>query len=120
MATQPGQLRLGDRTAGWEAVQHRPPRRVQRISWPEGLPVEETPAAPQTDGAARTKPRRQRGQPAPDDVQAEASAQDEEAPAAREASAQEEVAPAAREASAQEEEAPATEGEAEPEGESES
>ena len=79
---------------------------VQRISWPAGLPVEETPEVPETDGAAPAKRRRQRADAAADDAQAEKSAPEEVS--------------APEEASAPEEEAPATENEAEPEGESES
>jgi len=69
---------------------------VQRISWPEGLPVEEVPEPAETDGATPAKPKRQR--------------------AAKEASAAE----AAEEASAPEVEAGVVEERAEPEGESES
>ena len=75
---------------------------VQRISWPDGLPVEEAPEASETDGSSPTKPRRQRAQATADD--------------GREASVQQE-SPAGE---SEEEGAPATEGEAEPEGESES
>jgi large subunit ribosomal protein L15 len=71
---------------------------AQRISWPDGLPVEETSEA-ETDGSAPAKPKRQRAQAAAD--------ADEEASAPGEPSA--EVA-----------EARATESETEPEGESES
>ena len=77
---------------------------AQRISWPDGLPLEEAPEASETDGAApSTKPKRQRTQATTDDGE-EASVQEEGSAA--------EV----------EEEHPASESEseAEPEGESES
>jgi len=75
---------------------------AQRISWPDGLPLEEAPEASETDGAApSTKPKRQRTQATTDDGE-EASVQEEGSAA--------EV----------EEEQPASESEAEPEGESES
>ena len=80
---------------------------VQRISWPEGLPVDETTEISQTDGAAPAKRRRQRADAAVED--AEVAAGD---------AASEESAP--DDASAPAEEAPAAEDEAEPEGESES
>jgi large subunit ribosomal protein L15 len=76
---------------------------AQRISWPDGLPVEETPEA-ETDGSARDKPKRKRAKAAAD--------------AGEKASAPEETS--ADEAGQAEAEAPATENEAEPEGESES
>jgi large subunit ribosomal protein L15 len=76
---------------------------VQRITWPDGLPVEETPEA-ETDGAAPSKPKRKRPQAAAD--------------AGKEASVREEAP--TEEATEAEEEAPDTESEAEPEGESES
>jgi large subunit ribosomal protein L15 len=79
---------------------------AQRISWPDGQPVEETPEA-ETDGAAPAKPKRKRAR-----ASAEAG---EEASAPAEASAPEEAS--AEEA---EEETPANQSEAEPEGESES
>jgi len=75
---------------------------AQRISWPDGLPVEETPETAETDAGASAKPKRQRAQTAADEGE-EASAQEE-------TSAEE----------AEEEEAPATESEADQEGESES
>ena len=76
---------------------------AQRISWPDGLPVEETPEA-ETDGSARDKPKRKRAKAVAD--------ADEEASAPEETSADE--------AGQAEAEAPATENEAEPESESES
>ena len=76
---------------------------AQRITWPDGLPVEETPEA-ETDGAAPKKPKRKRAQVAAD--------------AGEEASAPDEAT--AAESTKAEEEAPATESEAELEGESES
>ena len=79
---------------------------VQRISWPDGLPVEETHEASETDGEAPAKRRRQRAQAAVDDADASDNAQGEES--------------ALEEASAPEGEAPATENAPKPEGESES
>jgi len=76
---------------------------AQRISWPDGLPVEETPGA-ETDGSARDKPKRKRAKAAAD--------------AGEKASAPEETS--ADDAGQAEAEAPAAENEAEPESESES
>ena len=76
---------------------------AQRISWPDGLPVEETPEA-ETDASARDKPKRKRAKAGAD--------------AGEDASAPEKAS--ADEAGQAEEEAPATQNEAEPEGESES
>jgi len=78
---------------------------VQRISWPEGQPFEETPEASETDGAAPAKPKRQRAQAAADD--------------AEEASVEKKGSAGGAE-DAEEAEAPAADSEAEPEGESES
>ena len=71
---------------------------AQRISWPDGMPVEDAPEASETDGAPPAKPKRQR-------AQASAAAESEEASVTEEASVAE---------------APAEDSEAEPEGESES
>lgn len=78
---------------------------VQRISWPDGLPVEE--AEPEADNAASTKPKRQRAQAAAD--------ADEQTSAPEAESAKD-----AKDAKDADEEAPANGNEAEPEGESES
>jgi large subunit ribosomal protein L15 len=76
---------------------------VQRISWPDGLPVEDEPETSETDGERPAKAKRQRAQAAANDEQ-EASA---------EPSGPEEEAPT-------QEETPQSESGAEPEGESES
>jgi large subunit ribosomal protein L15 len=86
---------------------------VQRISWPGGLPVEETPEASETDDTAPAKPRRQRGRAAADDGDAAADDAQTQESAPEGVSASEEV-------SAPEQDLPATDSEAEPEGESES
>ena len=76
---------------------------VQRISWPDGLPVEESPEVAETDGGAPpAKAKRQRAQAA--------AGEGEETSVPEEASAEE----------AEEEEAPGTESKSESEGESES
>ncbi len=80
---------------------------AQRISWPDGLPVEEVPEESETDGATSARSRRQRPQAAAD--------ADQETSASAEASASE-----ADEVVSPEEQAPAAESETEPEGESES
>src|SRR6266550_5845997 len=64
---------------------------VQRISWPEGLPVEEIPEGAETDGAAPAKPRRQRARAAADDAEAAADEAQAEASAPDEAAAQAET-----------------------------
>jgi len=71
---------------------------AQRISWPDGMPVEDAPEASETDGAPPAKPKRQR-------AQASAAAESEEASVTEEASVAD---------------SPAEDSEAEPEGESES
>jgi large subunit ribosomal protein L15 len=80
---------------------HAAGSQAQRITWPDGLPVEETPEA-ETDGASPSKPKRKRAKAA--------------ANAGEEASAPEE--PSAQESG--EAGGATTESEAEPEGESES
>jgi large subunit ribosomal protein L15 len=85
---------------------------AQRISWPDGHPIDDAPEGAETDGQAPTKRKRQRAQSAAEDGQEETSVSEE-------GSTSEETS-GSEEASAPEEEAPAAGGEGESEGESES